>query len=133
MPNRDLSDIRIVGTIGFVIGALLMLLTILAAFLLLVAGATSTSGLNLHGALSVMLALIMALALVGCGGAMRTIRPGNTADLENLRLVWTALVLVMAAAVPAGFWLIQPLADLAILMLLALFVIRGAVIRITTR
>jgi len=133
MPDRDLSDIRLVGTLGFVVGALLMVLTILAVFLLLIAGATTATGLKLHGLLSIMLALIMALALTGCGGAMRTVRTGNRADLENLRLVWTALVLVMVISIPAGFWLVQPLADLAVLMLLSLIAVRGAVIRITSR
>jgi hypothetical protein len=133
MPDRDLSDVRLVGTCAFAVGAMLLLLTIVTSFFLLVAGGAKSENGLAHGLLSVGLAIVMALTLIGCGGTMRAIRPGNTSDLENLRLVWTSLVLIMVLSVPAGFWLLQPLADLAVLMLLALFAIRGAVIRLTTR
>ena len=49
-------------------------------------------------------------------------------DPENLRLVWTALVIMMVFCGVAGLWLVPPLSALAVLMLFALFAVRGSVI-----
>ncbi len=133
MSDRDLSDVRLVGTGAFVLGTVLLLLTIVTAFLLLLAGAVNVNSNLFRGLLTLMVAIIMAVSLIGCGGAMRTIRLGNTSDMENLRLIWTSLVLIMLICGIGSLWLLPPLADVAALVLLGLFAVRGAVIRITGR
>jgi hypothetical protein len=133
MTDRDLSDVRLVGTGVFVFGTILLLLTLLTGFLILLSAPIQVGNKLVHGLLTIMVATIMSAAQIGCGGAMRTIQPGNTSDMENLRLVWTALVLMMLVCGIGAFWLLPPLADVAALVLLALFAVRGAVIRLTGR
>src|SRR5580704_8740331 len=95
MTDRDLSDVRLVGTGVFILGAVLLLLTLLTGFLMLIAAPIQVGNMLIHGLLTIMVAIIMAVTQIGCGGAMRTIRLGNTSDMENLRLIWTSLVLIM--------------------------------------
>jgi hypothetical protein len=133
MTDRDLSDVRLVGTGVFVVGTILLLLTILTAFLMLLSTPIQVNNKLFQGLLTIMIAIIMAVTQIGCGGAMRTFRPGNTSDLENLRLVWTALALMMLVCGIGSLWLLPPLTDVAALVLLGLFAVRGAVIRLTGR
>ena len=134
MESRDLTAIRLVGTFALLAGTMLMLFTIVTGFLLLLTTTSSTASSILFRGLGIgLLAIVMALALIGCGGTMRRLRPGLGADRENLRLIWTTLFIVMLLCVPAAIWLAPPLADLAALILAALWIVRGAVIRLTNR
>src|SRR5271156_1747657 len=91
MPDRDLADVRLVGTLALILGVVLMLLTFTTAFFLILASTTSHGDQITQALLSLMLAIIMSVTLIGCGGSMRQVRANYSSDLENLRLVWTAL------------------------------------------
>jgi len=131
MHDRDLQDVRLVGTLALLLGVVLFVLTGLLTMLLLYANAASNTADFFKGALSVLLALVMGATLSGLGGQMQHVRTGYAHELENLRLVWTAMVLMMALCGTAAIWLIPPLFALAAIMLVALFGIRRAVIRLT--
>jgi len=132
MHDRDLQDVRLVGTLCLILGIVLFVLTAITTLLLLYASASSSSSAFLQGMLGVLLALVMGASLSGLGGQMQHIRTGFAHELENLRLVWTSLVLMMVACGAAAIWLVPPLFALALLVLLALLAVRGAVIRLTT-
>lgn len=132
MHDRDLQDVRFVGTLALILGVVMFVLTGLTALLLLLASTTASTGDFLKGALGVLLALVMAASLSGLGGQMQRVRTGFAHELENLRLVWTALVLMMGLCGTAAIWLVPPLFGVAALVLLALLAVRGAVIRLTT-
>lgn len=132
MHNRDLQDVRLVGTLTLLLGVVLFALTGFTALLLLYVGASSNAAGFFKGILGVLLALVMAATLCGLGGQMQHIRTGFAHELENLRLVWTSMVLMMVVCGAAAIWLVPPLFGLAALVLLAMLAIRGAVIRLTT-
>jgi hypothetical protein len=131
MHDRDIQQVRIIGTLIAGIGLILMLLTGLTTLFVLFGGAAATAGNGIvRGGLTILLAFIMSFSLISCGAEIQRVKL-STANIENLRLVWTALIILMALSLGAGLWLAQPLAFLAALVLLTLFSIRGAIIRLT--
>ncbi|MDB5178715.1 MAG: hypothetical protein JWN01_658 [Patescibacteria group bacterium] len=131
MHDRDIQQVRIIGTLIAGIGLILMLLTGLTTLFVLFGGAAATAGNGIvRGGLTILLAFIMSFSLTSCGAEIQRVKL-STANIENLRLVWTALIILMALSLGAGLWLAQPLAFLAALVLLTLFSIRGAIIRLT--
>jgi hypothetical protein len=131
--QRDINNVRFVGVLALTMGVVLFVLTALTTLFLLFASTTANGGTVEHGALGVALSLVMASTLSSLGGQMQRLRPDFMNDPENLRLVWTALVVMMVIFGLAGLWLVPPLSGLAILMLFALFGIRGSVIRLTNK
>jgi hypothetical protein len=131
--QRDIDNVRVVGVLALILGVALFVLTGLVTLFLVLSITGEQSGNVARGALGVALALIMASSLSALGGELARLRPDFMRDTENLRLVWTALVVMMVFCGLVGLWLVQPLSALAALMLFALFAIRGSVIRLTSR
>jgi len=117
--QRDINNVRFVGILALTMGVVLFVLTALATLFLLIAGSTVDGGAVARGTLGVALALVMASSLSGLGGELQRLRPDFMHDPDNLRLVWTALVVMMALCGVAGLWLVPPLTGLAALMLFA--------------
>lgn len=130
--QRDIDNVRLVGVLALTMGVVMFMLTALVTLFLLFAITGSGEGSVARGALGVALALVMASSLSGLGGEMQKLRPDFIHDPENLRLVWTALVVMMVFCGLAGLWLVPPLSGLAVLILFALFAVRGSVIRLTS-
>lgn len=130
--QRDIDNVRFVGILSLIMGVVLFILTGLVTLFLLLSAAGTSGGGVVRGALAVALALVMASSLSGLGGELQRLRSDFMHDPENLRRVWTALVIMMVLCGVAGLWLLPPLSALAALLLFALFGIRGAVIRLTS-
>jgi hypothetical protein len=130
--QRDIDNVRLVGVLALTIGILLFILTAIVTLFLLIASPGADEGAIARGALGVGLALVMASSLSALGGQMQRLRPDFMHDPENLRLVWTALVIMMVFCGLAALWLVPPLTGLATLVLIGLIAIRGAVIRLTS-
>jgi hypothetical protein len=126
MYNRDIQSIRIVGGLALGIGLVLFFLTALGALFALFAGISSDPARFARGVAAVVLGLLMATTLIGCGSDLQRIKP-DAGGLENLRLVWTAFFAIAAA------YVIPPLSLLALIMLLLTWAIRPAVIHLTRR
>jgi succinate dehydrogenase hydrophobic anchor subunit len=132
MYNRDIQSIRIVGGLALGIGLVLFFLTALGALFALFAGISSDPARFARGVAAVVLGLLMATTLIGCGSDLQRIKP-DAGGLENLRLVWTALFLMMLICAIASAYVIPPLSLLALIMLLLTWAIRPAVIHLTRR
>jgi len=130
MEDRDVRLIRFIGVLAAGVGFVLLLFTTLITLLALFSGGPANLGAYAHGALALILAFIMACSLISCGAQIQRIKL-SAISIENLRLTWTALVLMMTLSLAAGLWLSQPLAFVAAFMLLALLSIRGAIIRLS--
>lgn len=130
MQNRDIQSVRVVGMFAFGIGAVLLVLTIMGGLIALFSGFSDTSQF-LQGAVGSVTAVIMASTLLSSGTTMATMRPAHV-DPEMLRLTWTALFVVMLLGALVNLWLIPALTVVASLVMLALLLIRAAVIRLTT-
>jgi hypothetical protein len=129
-PERDMQHIRLVG--GFLLGIGLMQL--LLTFFIALDGLFSDVPMGAafdRGALGIFLSLLMASIMSSCAVQLQSLKSFSHAQIQNLRLVWTALVLLMILTGAAGLWLAPPLTTLAVLILLALFSIRGALIRLS--
>ncbi len=131
MPDRDIRKVRIVGGLVFGLGLLLIVLTFFIALFGLFSGSVSDPNQLIPGLLGLGLSLVMACSLIACGAELQKIRPYSSAGIESMRLVWTSLVILMFLGGIAGFWLAPPLSSLALIVLIALFLVRGAVVRLT--
>lgn len=129
MLDRDVQYIRFIGVLTAGIGLGLFFLTAIGTLAILFGGNLINSNQLVHGGLVILLAFIMSFSLISCGSEIQRIKLSSV-SIQQLRLVWTALVLIMFVCALAGLWLAQPLAFLASLMLLALFSARGAILRL---
>jgi len=68
--------------------------------------------------------------MMGCGAGLQSAKAYST-EIENIRLTWTALVLWMIITCIIAPILIPPLTYLGLLMLVLLFAVRGAIIRLS--
>jgi hypothetical protein len=132
MYDRDVQSIKLVGSLCVGLGAVLFLLTALGSLFALFALVSANSGNFFRGVLSAVLGLIMSITLISCGSELQRTKPTGRANLENLRLVWTALVVMMVLCLIAALFLIPPLVGISGLVLFAAFTIRGAIIRLTS-
>jgi hypothetical protein len=131
MYDRDINTVRFVGSLTVGLGIILMLLTALAVLFGLFTGSLVAPAHIVRGLGSAALSIIMSSTMVGCGAQFQRLRLYSNLDTENLRLVWTALVLVMMVSIIAGYFLLPPLSTLAALVLFGAWTIRGAVLRLT--
>jgi hypothetical protein len=127
--ERDQQAVRFVGALATTIGGLIMILTFLITFLSLL----NYHGASvIHGAATFFLSLVMASTLMGCGTQMSSLHLHGGSDTEQLRLLWTALCVMMVLCLIGGAYLMPPLVGLSGVILLALVAIRGAIIRLTS-
>jgi hypothetical protein len=133
MHDRDLRDIKIFGGLAVLCGTILMLLTVLVALLILSTGGPDRNADLLKGGIALVAGLIMGAALVGTGGELQRAGRMSGPSRRSLRLDWTALLLVMLGGFAVGIWAAQALAIVASLIIIGLFLIRDAIINITSR
>ena len=127
--DRDKQAVRFVGALAATIGGLLLTLTMLGTLFALL----NYHGANVaRGAATFFLALIMSSTLMGCGAQMSSLKLHAGSDSDQLRLLWSALFVMMILCLIGSVYLLQPLVGLAGLMLIALVAIRRSVIRLTT-
>jgi hypothetical protein len=131
MYDRDVNGIRLVGGLCVGIGLLLFLLTFVGSVYALFTNISANINAYIRGIAAAVTSLLMSVTLIACGGELQRLRFYGRVNLENLRLVWAALVLMMVIFIIAGAYLIPPLAGVAFLVLLLVFTIRGAVSRVT--
>lgn len=130
-PERDMQHIRVVGSFLMGVGLIQLVLTFVVALYGLFSGIGADVSAFAKGAFAVVLSLLMASIMSGCAVQLQRISGFTHSQVQNIRLVWTALVLVMAAAGIAALWVAPPLTTLAVLVLLALFTARGPIIRLS--
>ena len=133
MYEHDVRDVKLFGTVAVLTGSLLMTFTFLAAGLVLATGGSTNQGAIVRGCVAGGTALVMSAALIGTGGEMRRLKPSSSLSRQNLRLDWTALLIVMVAAFGIGLWVARVLAILASLIIIGLFWTRGAVANLTNQ
>jgi hypothetical protein len=131
MPDRDIQAIRLVGSLAVGLGAVLLVLTILTALFLLFTGGSTDLGVFARGAIAVMVAIIMATTLIGCGTTLARTQTYSH-DADALRLNWTALFAMMLLTGVANLWLVPQLSIAAGFIMLGLLLIRGPIIDLTS-
>ncbi|HEY2004603.1 MAG TPA: hypothetical protein VGH44_05830 [Candidatus Saccharimonadia bacterium] len=132
-PERDIRSVRFVGSLSLMLGMVLMILTLVAALFALLSGIGSDQGSIVHWAILFIVALVMAATMMGCGAQLQRARNVGYADIENIRMIWTSEVIVMALGIVLSISNVPPLGWVGILMLVLLFTIRGAIIRLSGR
>jgi hypothetical protein len=131
MDDRNIRDLKLFGTLAAVSGTLLMLLTFLAAGLVLVTGGSTSLDAIVRGIIIFITSITMSAGLIGTGGAFQ--RAGRT-PINDIRLDWTALLVIMMVSLGASLiFNIQPLSLVAATVLVGLFWVRPAVINLTNR
>ena len=130
--ERDIQAIRAVGTLILGVGLIQLFLTGLLALFGLFSLVPSSSAPFLQTVLGILLSLVMASIMSSCGIQLQRLRHYSESGVQEVRLVWTALVIVMALGAIAGLWIEPPLTSLAVLTLIALFAIRPAIIRLSS-
>jgi hypothetical protein len=131
MPDRDIQAIRLVGSLAVGLGAVLLVLTILTALFLLFTGGSTDLGVFARGAIAVMVAIIMATTLIGCGTTLARTQTYSH-DADALRLNWTALFAMMLLTGVANLCLVPQLSIAAGFIMLGLLLIRGPIIDLTS-
>lgn len=126
--SSDRYKINFVGGLAVALGLVLLLLTGFAAILTLF---TNYTGGSLTGFLSFGLCLVISSSYLGIGAKLTSLKYITSADIETLRLSWTALFLVSALGAFVAYFLLPPLVGVCVLMLVVLIAIRGAVIRLS--
>jgi hypothetical protein len=126
--QSDRYKINFVGGLAVAIGFVLLLLTIFAAILTLF---TYQTGGALTGALSFGLCLVLASAYLGIGTKLTRLQYVTSADIETLRLSWTALFLLSILGAILAYYLLPPLVGVCALMIIVLLAVRRAVIRLS--
>jgi hypothetical protein len=131
-PERDMQSIRLVGTVLLGVGLIQLILTLFVALFGLFAGISTNISSFSRGLIGVAVSIVMASIISACAVQMQQLRSITASKIQSLRLVWTALVLVLALAAVASIWVAPSLTALAVLMELALFTIRPAIIRLSS-
>jgi len=127
-PERDKTKVRLAGALTLGIGIVMMLLTLFTTLFALFSGPTANYP---RAVLAFGLLLILASTLMSCGMQLTRLRLYTTADIQTLRLNWTALVLVMVIGGLVSFWVFPQISDVCVVELVVLFSIRGAIIRLS--
>jgi hypothetical protein len=127
--SSDRYKINFVGGLAVALGLVLMLLTIFAAILTVFSYST---GGALKGALSFGLCLVIASGYLGIGTKLTRLKYYTAADIETLRLSWTALLLLSVLGAVLAYYLLQPLVGVCALMIVVLVAIRRSVIRLSS-
>jgi hypothetical protein len=73
----------------------------------------------------------MASITTSCAISLQRFKVNTQSGIQQIRLVWTTLVLVFAVAGIAALWIDPALTTLTVLLELALFTIRKSIIRLT--
>lgn len=133
MEHHDLRDIQLFGTLCLITGIIILILTAVGVILILATGGSDLAfnlnqGLWLVGTLTVLNS-----SLIGLGGELQRSAHHTAAARENLRLTWTALLIVLVACFLVGIVLLPILAGFAAVMIIGLTWIRQPIIRITSR
>jgi hypothetical protein len=128
-----MAAVRLVGALAAGVGTIMLVLTAITALLLLFVSGGGDLSQFVRGAVAVMSALVMASTMVSCGTVLGRVRMLTSLDSEALRLNWTALFAVMMAGGVLNLWFVPVLSVIAACILLALLLVRGAVIRLTSR
>ncbi|HEY6736266.1 MAG TPA: hypothetical protein VI322_00965 [Candidatus Saccharimonadia bacterium] len=132
MHNRDLRDIKLYGTLTVVVGAVQLLITSVLIMLVLATGASQLA-MPLSQAVIMGISLVMvSCGLVGLGGELQRANRLTAITRENLRLTWSALLLLLVAGFLIGLWLLPLLASICAVLILGLMWIRQPVIRVTS-
>ena|SRR6266404_2096291 len=127
--QRDKALVRTVGGLALLLGAILMIVTIVITFVSLATG--GGRGDLVHGAFAFALALVMSSTLMGCGAQFQRLTFYTAADVDNMRMAWTGLLIVLVLTGIPAYWVIPPLYQLALFCVVILIFIRGAVIRLS--
>jgi hypothetical protein len=125
-PERDHRIISLAGTLFVGLGSVLLLLTFLATLFTLFA---LPSGNLVPGALTVLICVIMASTLMSCGAQLSRITSSHV-TINEARLSWSALLIVMILGGTAAIWLMPYVAVLALFVALLQLAIRPALIRL---
>lgn len=132
MSPHDLRDIKLYGTISVVCGFVQLLMSGLGITLILATGGSQFPLDFAEGAILSGTLLIMSSAIIGLGGEFQRASRASALARENLRLTWTAQLLVLVVSFLIGLWLLPMLASVAAIMILGLVWIRQPVIRVTS-
>jgi hypothetical protein len=131
-PERDMQSIRLVGTLLLGVGLIQLALTCVVALFGLFAGISTNIGSFSKGLIGVAVSVVMASIISSCAVQLQQLHSFSASKIQSIRLVWTALVLVLALAAIAAAWIAPTLTTLAIVLELALFTIRPAIIRLSS-
>jgi hypothetical protein len=127
--ERDKQSVKAVGAICLGLGALLTLLTLVGSLGLLAAlGARADL---VRGSIAFFTGLVMGSTLMSCGTQLQRIKLYSSLDIDAMRHAWAGLLIVMVAGAAVGYYVIWPLADLAVFVIIMLLLIRPAVIRLS--
>jgi hypothetical protein len=130
-PERDMQSIRLVGGFLLLVGSIQLVLTLVIALFGLFAGVSSDVGSFSQGLLAVAMSILMASITTSCAISLQRFKVNTHSGIQQVRLLWTTLVLVYVVAGIAALWVNPTLTTLAVLLELALFTIRGSIIRLT--
>jgi hypothetical protein len=130
-PERDMQSIRLVGGFLLLVGSIQLVLTLVIALFGLFAGISSDVGSFTRGLLAVTISVLMASITTSCAISLQRFKVNTQSGIQQIRLVWTTLVLVFAVAGIAALWIDPALTTLTVLLELALFTIRKSIIRLT--
>ena len=131
MSNRDIRDIKTFGTICVLTGAVQLLMSLMGIFMVLASG---LSQLNLSYGQAGLIGgalVVVSCGLIGLGGEFQRAAQLTVTAKENLRLTWTAMLILLAAGFTIGLWLLPVLAGFSAVMILGLVWIRQPIIRLT--
>lgn len=126
--SSDRYKVQFVGGLAVAIGLVLLIVTIFGT---LAALFTFQAKNALAAVATFFLCLILSSSYLGLGTKLTRLKYITAADIETLRLSWTSLVLLSVIGAICAFWLLQPLVGICGLMIIVLFAIRGAVIRLS--
>src|SRR5664279_1861297 len=117
MPDKDIRNIRLVGSLCIGLGAVMFLLTGVLTIIILFSATTADSIHLLDGGIILMTTLIASSTLVACGAQLEHIRPYSRDGIENMRMIWTSLFIVMAVVGIFGLSRAPELSAVAVLVL----------------
>lgn len=127
-PERDKTKIRFVGALSVGCGTIMLVLDFFVTLFRLVSGPGYSYA---QTGISFILMLIVASTLMSCGTQLTRLRLYTSNDVQVMRLNWTALVIVMVVGGLIAYATAPTVAYVCALEIIALFAIRGSVIRLS--
>lgn len=128
-PERDKRKIRFVGALSLGVGFVTLVLSAVGTLFTLLGGDLTGQAYRTLVAFVVM--LVMSSCLMGCGAQLARLRLYTGIDIQTMRLTWSGLLIVMVIGGGVSIWVVRPMAELALLIILLLLAIRPAVIRLS--
>ena len=132
MIDREIRNIKLVGSLIFGLGFGLTVITLVAAAIVLLAFSRNILSIySPQATAQLALALVTGLSMVACGSQLSRVKPPVIKDPDGVRLNWTALVIALTLSSVASFFTLPVLANVTLVSLVLLILIRSAIIRST--